>query len=162
RDINEELDQLRQLRDAGALSEEEFRRAKASLLGESSAPHSGTDGPGYSGTRPKRSRAGTGEAPGKKRRRPGPRSQPSDGGLYRDSGKLVIREGAEFPARCVICNKECDGEPLDFTFGREGKSHYIEVAAIQTLARAAEDLVKGNRYTGPVQTAIPMCSWHRN
>jgi hypothetical protein len=82
-------------------------------------------------------------------------------GLYRDAGKLVIREGARFPDRCVICNKPCDGDLVDFTFGRE-TSHYIDVAAVQAVTRAAVDLVKGSRYTGPVQAAIPLCSWHRN
>jgi hypothetical protein len=56
--------------------------------------------------------------------------RPTFDGFFRDGGDLVIREGASFPDRCVICNKECDGETVDFIFAR-GKSHYIELAAIQ-------------------------------
>jgi hypothetical protein len=81
-------------------------------------------------------------------------------GLFRDGGRLVIQEGAEFPERCVVCNKAREGEPLRFTFKRE-KSHYLEVRALQTLAAAASDLLKGAKYTGPVQARIPFCSWHR-
>jgi hypothetical protein len=83
-------------------------------------------------------------------------------GIYRDGNKLVIKEGARFPSRCAICNKECDGEPRGFTFNREPKSHYIEVAVVQSVARAAADFVKGSNYTGPVEAVIPLCSWHRN
>jgi hypothetical protein len=82
-------------------------------------------------------------------------------GLYRDGGHLVIREGARFPDQCVICNKLCDGTSVDFTFGRT-QSHYVEVAAVEAVARAASDLLKGGRYTGPVQAAIPLCTWHRS
>jgi hypothetical protein len=81
-------------------------------------------------------------------------------GLYRNGGKLVMREGVEFPDRCAICNKETEGGPIQFTFKRE-KSHYIEVAAIQTIATAAVDLLQGAKYTGPVEVAIPFCAWHR-
>lgn len=81
-------------------------------------------------------------------------------GLYRDGDKLVIREGARFPHRCAICNKECDGEAIDITFGREQARH-IEVAAVQAVARAAGDLMTGTRYTGPVQAEITLCPWHR-
>jgi hypothetical protein len=89
------------------------------------------------------------------------KNKPSGKGLFRDGGKLVIREGARFPDRCVICDKPCDGETVDFVFQRR-KSHYIDVAAVQTVANAAADLIKGARYTGPVHAAIPLCSWHRN
>lgn len=82
--------------------------------------------------------------------------------MYRDNRNLVVVEGAVFPDRCVICNQESDCGAVFCTFKREHKSHYIEVAAVQTLARAAGDLVTGSRYTGPVQASIPMCSWHRN
>jgi hypothetical protein len=81
-------------------------------------------------------------------------------GVYRDAGKLVVREGARFPRRCAICNKPCDGDSVDFTFGRE-TSHYIDVAAVQAVTRAAADLVTRTRYTGPVHVEIPLCSWHR-
>ena len=147
RDLGDELDQLRQLRDSGALSNEEYRRAKAALQGDS-APDSD---PEETVPRSTRSKVRSGKAPGKRT---------STKGLYRDADKLVIREGATLPDRCVICNKESDGEPMDFTFGRL-KMHYIELAAAQTVANAAVDLVKGTKYTGPVQAAIPLCSWHR-
>jgi hypothetical protein len=89
------------------------------------------------------------------------KSKPSAGkGLFRDGGKLVFREGARFPDRCVNCDKPCDGEVVAFVFERR-KSHYIDVAAVQTVANAAVDLVKGGRYTGPVHAAIPLCPWHR-
>jgi hypothetical protein len=81
-------------------------------------------------------------------------------GLYRDGGRLVIREGARFPDRCAICNKASDGEPVEFTFGRE-KAHYIEVAAAQAVGRAVGDFITGAKYTGPVRTEIPLCAWHR-
>jgi hypothetical protein len=89
------------------------------------------------------------------------KNKPSGKGLFRDGGKLVFREGARFPDRCVICDKPCDGETVDFVFQRR-KSHYIDVAAVQTVANAAADLIRGARYTGPVHAAIPLCSWHRN
>src|SRR5688572_17765777 len=82
-------------------------------------------------------------------------------GLYRDGDKLVIREGARFPARCAICNKPSAGAPRPFVFSRQ-KAHYIEVAAIQTVAHAAADFLKGARYTGPVHADMPLCSWHRS
>ncbi|MDR3633346.1 MAG: hypothetical protein P4L84_05870 [Isosphaeraceae bacterium] len=82
-------------------------------------------------------------------------------GVYRDAGKLVIQDGAVFPDRCVICNEECDSEPIELTFKRV-KSHYIEVAALQSVATAAVDLLKGAKYTGPIDATIPFCSWHRN
>jgi hypothetical protein len=81
-------------------------------------------------------------------------------GLYRDGKMLVIREGARFPDRCAICNKACDGERMDFTFARE-KSRRFDVAAIQSVANAASDLLTGARYTGPVSADISLCSWHR-
>jgi hypothetical protein len=159
RDIEAELDQLRQLRDTGALSDEEYRRAKAALKG-SSARDSGTGGREEAEARPRRSRARTGEAGDKNGGAWGPdRGRSGAKGLYRDGGKLVIREGAKFPRRCVICNKECDGEPVPFTF-RQEKSHYIELAVLQTVADAAADLMKGAKYTGPVHAAIPLCAWH--
>lgn len=90
------------------------------------------------------------------------KKKPGSKGLYRDRGKLVIREGARFPDRCAVCNKEADGDPVEFVFGREEKSHYLDVAAAQTVARAASDLVTGSHYTGHVRAAVPMCRWHRN
>jgi hypothetical protein len=44
RDIEDELDQLRQLRDTGALSDAEYRRAKAVIQG-TAVPDSGKRGP---------------------------------------------------------------------------------------------------------------------
>jgi hypothetical protein len=161
RDIGEELRQLRELRESGALSDEEYRRAKASLTG-STARDSGMSGREEIEARPSRSRVRSGEATGKDQGERGPsRDRSGARGLYRDSGKLVIREGAQFPSRCVICNRECDGEPVHFTFKRE-KSHYIELAVLQTVANAAADLLKGAKYTGPVLAAIPLCPWHRS
>lgn len=82
-------------------------------------------------------------------------------GLYRDAGKLVVQEGAVFPDRCVICNREADAEPIDLIFERK-KSHYVEAWAVQSIAMAATDLVTGAKYTGPVQVTFPFCSAHRN
>ncbi|MFO0865731.1 MAG: hypothetical protein U0744_13950 [Gemmataceae bacterium] len=87
------------------------------------------------------------------------KSSKSDG-LYRDVNTLVIREGASFPARCPLCNKPADGEPLACTFERKS-ARYVEVAAVQKVATAASDLISGTRYTGPVEAVIPLCSWHR-
>jgi hypothetical protein len=163
RNINEELQQIRQLRDSGALSEDEFRRAKAAILGDVSEPDSGNGGSQDTAGRVKRSGTRAGQPSGKKRDQRGPRDNRSSGkGMYRDNGNLVVVEGAVFLGRCVICNKESDRDVVVCTFKREQKSHYIEVAAVQTLARAAGDLLTGSRYTGPVQAPIPMCSWHRN
>jgi hypothetical protein len=81
-------------------------------------------------------------------------------GLYREGGRLVIREGAEFPDRCVICNDRCDGQTRDFVFKREKKAAYIEVALVQTIATAASDLFKGAKYTGPIEATIPLCHVH--
>jgi hypothetical protein len=83
-------------------------------------------------------------------------------GAYRDRGRLVIREGARFPDRCAVCNAECGGETRAFEFGREQKSNYIEVAAMQSIARGVFDLATRSRYTGPVFAEVPLCSWHRS
>lgn len=83
-------------------------------------------------------------------------------GAYRDRSRLVIREGARFPSRCAVCNSEHDVELREFEFGREEKSHYIEIAAAQSIARGVSDLATGSKYTGPVQAEVPLCSWHRN
>lgn len=80
--------------------------------------------------------------------------------IFRDRNLLVVREGAEFPGRCTICNKEDDVELVEFTFARE-KLRYVELAAVQSVAQAAADLAQGARYTGPVYTEIPLCAWHR-
>src|SRR5262249_19192643 len=57
--------------------------------------------------------------------------------------------------------KECDGEPLTFTFRRE-RAHYIEVAAVQAVAHMTEDLLKGARNTAPVEQPYQMGSCHGN
>ncbi len=162
RNVNEELQQMRLLRDSGALSEEEFRRAKAAILGDDAEPESGRGGSADTAGRVKQSGTRTGQ-PSEKKRDRGSRDNRSSGtGMYRDNRNLVVVEGSAFPDRCVICNEESNGEAVDCTFKRERRSHYVEVAAVQTLARAAGDLLTGSRYTGPVHARIPLCSWHRN
>jgi hypothetical protein len=86
--------------------------------------------------------------------------EPAENGLYRDANRLVVREGTRLPDRCVICNGPIDDDPIDFVFKRE-KSHYIEIAAVQTVVTAAADLLTGAKYTGPVEVSIPFCRWHR-
>jgi hypothetical protein len=88
------------------------------------------------------------------------KKQRSTSGLYRDGKLLVIREGTRCPGRCAICNKEDEVELVDFTFARE-RQRYVEVAAVQSIARAASDLATGARYTGPVQADLPLCAWHQ-
>jgi hypothetical protein len=160
RDIDSKLDQLRELLDSGAMSEEEYRKARDVLKGKS-----GRGGDAYGADdaepRPKRSGKRSVGRTAKQHEAQGPhgdRSSPK--GVYRDGGKLVVREGTQLPDRCVICNKECDGAPMRFTFGRLWMG-YVELAAIQTVANAASDLVTGTRYSGPVHTEIPLCPWHR-
>jgi hypothetical protein len=84
-----------------------------------------------------------------------------DKGLYRDGKRLVIREGARFPNKCAICNKEDDVESIEFFFERK-KAHVVEARAVQTALNAASDVMSGAKYTAPVQADIPLCSWHRS
>lgn len=87
-------------------------------------------------------------------------STPETQGLYRDGKLLVLREGAEFPEKCAICNQEDDVELVEFCFERK-KVHGLEARLVQSAMTAASDLMSGARYTGPVDADIPLCGRHR-